>query len=117
MPDIGERFRVFDSVEVPDLWPDARSRVPRPRQEPGARRSKALVASVVALLVSGAAISGLWYAFTQPGEQPNAPSMVETALVRVTRSGDSISAMLTYGGNAQSGQVDFCPIHVIGCNV
>src|SRR4051812_11601501 len=106
MPDIRERFDVFDRLEPPDLWQEAQSREPHPSRGPSPRRSSAIVASIVSLVVSAAAISGLWYAFSRPGEQPNVPSApAAVALVRVSNVSGKLSATLEVGSNVQRGQV------------
>jgi hypothetical protein len=107
MPDIRERFRVFDRLQAPDLWRDARSREPRRDHTP--RRSNALVAAVVGFVVFAAAISGLWYAFSRPAEEPIVPSEGDIAFVQVRRSGSSVTATLKVDGNAQSGEIYTCP--------
>src|SRR5438093_8618162 len=54
MPDIRERFRVFDWIEPPDLWPEAEHRAPIQEGAPGPGPIRRLAIGLLAFAVAAA---------------------------------------------------------------
>jgi WD40-like Beta Propeller Repeat len=66
MPELPDRFRVLDQLEVPDIDARARALGPRPPTEPdGPSRKKRVTAIVVALVIAVAGVGLLVRAFRQ----------------------------------------------------
>ncbi len=61
MPDLKERFSVFDELDAPDLWEESRARTPGPAPGPSAARRSVTV--IVALAVFAAAAIFAYQAF------------------------------------------------------
>jgi hypothetical protein len=69
MPDMKERFAVFDELEAPDLWEESRARTPGSGPGPSAVRRS--VVAIVALAVFAAAALFAYQAFrSRPAAEP-----------------------------------------------
>jgi hypothetical protein len=90
MPDIRERFGIFDRLEVPDLWSEAeRRRASVPGATPRRARGR-IAAAAVAVAVSLPAGILVWQAFRPNDPTPGGTQAAQTAILACTSSGTEV---------------------------
>ncbi|MFB3739262.1 MAG: hypothetical protein ACE14W_09915 [Candidatus Velamenicoccus archaeovorus] len=109
MPDIRERFRVFDRIEAPDLWSEAERRTPASEVPGGPRPARRLAVAALALAVAAAGLGLAIRAIGRSGGPEPASSSTPPAPTRATPTPSPVhgrtrplSTVVALGGTSTS---------------